>query len=116
MKKNGFTLIEFLVCLAMLGIVLVIGLAASHNMLTTSLAGLRVVSDDEVFKAAKNYVNEKNISFNDNGYVCVSVNDLIDNGYLVDTNNYELKNKLVKLKKNSVTKVISRMWYVDSCS
>ena len=116
MKKNGFTLIEFLASLAMLGIVLVIGLFASRNMLTTSLAGFRAVSDTEVFKAAKTYVNEKNISFNDKGYTCVSVRDLIDYGYLIDMNDDKVKNMHVKLKKNSLTKVISKAWYVDNCN
>ena len=116
MNKKGFTLIEFLMCLALLGIVLVIGLCASGNMLRTSLSSLRSVNDNEVFKAAKAYVLENNVSFSRKGYACVEVQDLVDYGYLLDTNDEELKNKIVKLKKNKRTKVIYDIGYTRNCN
>ena len=63
MNKKGFTLIEFLICLALLGIVLVIGLCASGGAIRTSLSSLRSVSESEVFKAAKSYSLENNSVF-----------------------------------------------------
>ena len=115
MKKNGFTIIEFLVCLAMLGIVLFIGICASRKMLATSLVSFRTVNDDEVFKAAKAYVNENNIDNTYKSYICVKVSDLINYGYLLDTNDQKLKEKTIKLKKNVVTKTISAMEYINDC-
>ena len=115
MNNKGFTLIEFLICLVMLGVVLVMGICASRNSLATSLVTLRSVSDNEVFKATKSYVISENISFNDKSYVCVSVRDLIDYGYLADTNDLVLKEKIVKLKRNNITKVISNFEYVSNC-
>ena len=115
MNRKGFTLVEFLICLVLLGIVLVLGLCASSDMLRTSLSSLRSVSDNEVFKAAKTYVQENNSVFNDDSYACVTVKELIDYGYLVDTNDYELRDKIVKVKKNKVTKVIYDIGYTNSC-
>ena len=115
MNKKGFTLVEFLVCLALLGIVLVFGLCASRNMLRTSLSSLRSVSDNEVFKAAKSYAQENTGIFNDAGSACVTVKELIDYGYLVDTNDYGLRDKKVELKKNKLTKVIYDVGYTSSC-
>ncbi len=115
MNRKGFTLVEFLICLALLGIVLVFGLCASSDMLRTSLSSLRSVSDNEVFKAAKAYVQENNVTFYDGSYTCVTVKELIDYGYLVDTNDYELRDKIVKVKKNKVTKVIYDIEYTSNC-
>ena len=115
MNNKGFTLVELLLCLAMFGIILVIGLCASRDMLKTSLVSLRPVGDDEVFRAATSYVNENKDVFNGKLYTCVTVKDLVDFGYLDDTNDYELKTKIVKLKRNNVTKRIYNVEYVNDC-
>ena len=115
MNKKGFTLIEFLVCIVLLGIVLVIGLYSSGDMLKTSLSSLRSVSDNEVFKAAKAYAQENNDIFDRNGNACVNIQDLIDYGYLMDMNDSEIKNKMVALRKNKMTRVIYDIEYTSNC-
>ena len=114
MKKNGFTLVELLVSLAILGVILLIGITANRNALATSLMGFRNVSDNEVFVAARNYVNGENVSLK-KGYTCVYVKDLIDYGYLGNINDNQVKNRLVKVSINKVTKVINKIKYVDIC-
>ena len=115
MKRNGFTLIEFLICLSLLGIVLIIGISTSHKMLSTSLVTIRAVSDNEVFTAAKNYAIENQKIFNGKFYTCITVKDLIDYGYLADTNDITLKEKNVMIKKNKITKVIYNIDYTNNC-
>ena len=115
MKKNGFTLIELLICLAMLGFVLVIGILVTRDTLATSLTQLRDVSDNEVFSAARSYVLSENIAYNSDNYVCVSVTELIQYGYLQDTFDEQLKSKNVMVTRDSITKVIRRINYSDSC-
>lgn len=114
MNRCGFTLIEMLGCIALLGIVLCIGLFANKNNLTTSLASL-TDSDEVIYEAAKDYVIDKNISFNKDNYVCVSVSDLVLDGYLNKAfvkNNYS---KAVKVVRNHKTKSITDTYYDEYC-
>lgn len=114
MKKNGFTLVELLVSLAVLGIVLLMGIFATKGTAATAAIGLRKITDNEVFEAARNYVVGENISMK-KGYTCMYVKDLIDYGYLVDTDDNKLDNKLVKVSRNKITKVIDNVKYVNVC-
>ena len=114
MKKNGFTLVEFLISLAMLGVVLLMGIYAIKGTAATAALGIRDMTDNEIFLAARNYVIENNISMK-KGYTCMYVKDLVDYGYLVNPNDNELENRLVKVSRNNVTKVIDRIKYVDVC-
>ncbi len=114
MNNKGFTLIELLGSIAILGIVLMMGIYASRDTVATSLTTFRNVRDNEVFTAARNYVVGENISLK-KGYACVYVRDLIDYGYLENTNDEEVVNKLVKVSRNNVTKVINQVKYVNIC-
>ena len=114
MKKNGFTLVELLVSLALLGLVLMMGIIANRRALATSLSDFRNISDNEIFVAARNYVTGENVSLK-KGYTCVYVSDLIDYGYLDNVNSEEIRNRLVKVSRNKVTKVINNVKYVDVC-
>ena len=114
MEKNGFTLVELLVCFALLGFVLLLGITVNRNALVTSLVQIRNVSDNEVFEAARNYANSGTVSLK-KGYTCVYVKDLIDYGYLNATNDNEIREKLVKVSINNTTKVINNIRYVDNC-
>ena len=114
MKKNGFTLVELLACLVLLGLVLTIGIIANKNALATSLTQFRNVSDNEVFIAARNYVDGENVSFKKN-YACVTVKELVDYGYLDAVNNADIQEKIVKVSINKKTKVINKITYVKKC-
>ena len=46
---------------------------------------------------------------------CVYVKDLIDYGYLDNTNDVTIREKLVKVSINNTTKVINSIKYVDIC-
>ena len=115
MNKRGFTLIEMLGCIALLGIVLCLGLYVSKENLSTSLLRLRKVSDNEVYESARNYVVEKNVSFNESGYACVKVSELVEYGYLAQMNDKKTEGKIVKVIRDNHTKVITNVNYVDLC-
>ena len=114
MKKNGFTLVELLISLAVLGVVLLMGLYATKGTAATSILGIRDITDNEIFSAAKNYVIGENISMK-KGYTCMYVKDLVDYGYLVNTSGQELENKLIKVFRNNTTKTIDNIKYVEVC-
>lgn len=114
MNRRGFTLIEMLACLGILGVILGMGLISSKGMLSTSLTQLRKVEDNEVFEAARTYAISGNAIFN-NGYACVTVEELIDLGYLENTNDKKIREKSVQITKNDVTKVIETIKYTQVC-
>ena len=53
MKKNGFTLVEFLISLAMLGVVLLMGIYAIKGTAATAALGIRDMTDNEIFLSAR---------------------------------------------------------------
>lgn len=112
---RGFTLIEMLGCLAILGIVLSLGVMASKETVSTSLTQFRSISDNEVYEAARAYALENGNSFNDSGISCVNVNDLVLMGYLDKTNDVELLDRYVELRRNE-DYVITKITFVDVCS
>lgn len=114
MKKNGFTLTELLVSLAVLGIVLLIGIFSVRGTAAAAVIGIKKIGDDDIFIAAKKYVIDENISMK-KGYTCMYVQDLVDNGYLVNPNDSEIGNRLIKVFKNKITKNIDKVKYVDVC-
>lgn len=114
MKKNGFTLVELLVSLALLGVVLLMGIYATRDSLATSLTGFRNVSDNEIFTAARNYVIGEDVSLK-KGYACVYVKTLVDYGYLDVVNSDDINNKMVKVSRNRTTKVIDKIEFVSVC-
>ena len=69
--------------------------------------------DNEIFEAAKTYVIEINKSFNSEGYTCVSLQELVDYGYLKNINNPD---KMIKIIRNTSTKVIQEIKYVNECN
>jgi prepilin-type N-terminal cleavage/methylation domain-containing protein len=113
MNNKGFSLIELLGCLLILSLVLFIGVVVTRRTLATSLTQLRVVSDNEIFDAARTYALETSNYKNDK--VCVSVKTLILEGYLDDTNDEDIKEMLVQVSRDKLTKTIEIIRYVDKC-
>ena len=52
MNRKGFTLIEFLGCMAILGVVLALGLYVTRGTLSTTLSTLTEISENEVYETA----------------------------------------------------------------
>ena len=114
MNKKGFTLIEMLACLALLGIILTIGILVSKDTLATTMTQLSNVSDSEVYQAVRYYVVEENTNFNNQGYTCVTLKDVIDMGYLKGNFDEEFKKKIDEIANKYLEDWdINRLGYTD---
>ena len=111
--KRGFTLTEVLACLVILGIIFIVVALAFRGTMATSLTQMDDVSDSQILEAARYYSIEVNKPFN-NGYECITVQELIDYGYL--NNNINGTEKKVKITKNMQTKVIEKIEFDDKCN
>jgi len=118
MDKKGFTLVELLACLALLGVVLGIGLYVTRDTLSTSLSTLTDVSKNQVYNAAKLYVLENStnwVNINGEEYTCVTLEELVDSGYFEDDEVSTYEDVFVKLIREPKTKVINGVSLVDVC-
>ena len=118
MNKKGFTLIEMLGCLALLGIIFCIGLYSARGTLATSLSMLTDVSENEIYNASKLYVSENGVSWtnvSEEEYTCLTVQHLVDEGYFEygEVNSYD--SNYIKIIRNPDTRVIDSVKIVDSC-
>lgn len=117
MNKKGFSLVELLGALVLLGIILCIGLYSSRGTLATTLSTLTNVSTNEIYSAAKTYVLENEVDWivGDEEYTCLTVTDLIDAGYFDENEILSYKNDKIKIIREGKTKVITYTSLVDDC-
>ena len=111
MNNKGFSLTELLAVLFLFGIVVSIGLYTTKATLSTTMTTLELVTDNQIFNAAKNYIIEQNIPFNNEQKICVKVTELIEYGYLSNNIDDEIKQKIIQINKDINTKVISKIEY-----
>ena len=81
MKKNGFTLVELLAVIMLLGILATIGVTSAINMSKKIKDDMFCQKIDFIFSAAKMYGNDRLDSLTETG-VNITVKDLVDYGYL----------------------------------
>ena len=101
MKKKGFTLVELLAVIVVLGIILAIATSSVFNVIKTSSEKVKYAAAKEIVEVAESYMEENNVDI-------VSVGDLCDGGYLEDnaTNPRTGKNDLcVEDKKIAIAKL-----------
>ena len=118
--KKGFTLVELLAVIVLLGIIIGISSPTIVNLISSSRSKAKEVSLSNVKKSAILYIKENSkdinwINENDEEYTCIYIEDLINNGSLKRSNvkdlfedsNIDLSNIAVKVKRDSTTKSIS---------
>lgn len=113
MNNRGFTLTELLAVVMIIGIIFGVTFYIIRGTMATSLTQMEEAVDSQIYEAAKNYVTETNQQFNRSGFVCVSLQELIDYGYISNVNNPK---QLIKIKRNFATKVIEEIKYVEKCN
>ena len=114
-NNKGFTLVEMLACVGLLGLVLGFSLLVNKGTLSTSMTQIDTISDNEIYDAAELYVIEKNVTWIDNSYTCILVRELSDYGYFTEQEVKDIKNKLVKVTRDSKTLVVDKVQFVDIC-
>ena len=118
MNRKGFTLVELIACLALLGIILGIGLFITRGTLSTSLSTLTEVSEKQIYDTAKVYVLENKVSwinFDGIEYACLTVKEFVDHGYFESEEVTSYENNMIKIERNIKTKTIDRVRFVDDC-
>ena len=117
MNRKGFSLIELLGCLALLGLVLCIGLYTTKDTLSTSLSALTSVSKNQIYDASKLYVTEYNVNWKSSNeeYVCLTLQNLVDTGYFDDNEVTAYKDNKIRVVRDKNTKVINSIKLVDVC-
>lgn len=117
MNRKGFTLIELLGSLLLLAVILGIGLYTTKGTLATSLSSLISVSENEIYSASKSYVFENEVVWINNGneYTCLTLDDLVDGGYFDMNEVLSYKDDVIKVFRDTDTKVIIDTIFVDVC-
>ena len=114
MNNKGFTLVELLVSLMLIGIFSVALVYFVSGTLSTAMTQIDDISDNQVYEASKSYVIENNL-FKNSDYVCITVRNLVDYGYL-DNVSDDLKSKMIMVTRDSISKVIQTVKYVTECN
>lgn len=118
MNRKGFSLVELLGCLAIMGIILYIGIYSAKGTLATSISTLNDISDNEIYSAAKTYILENKITWVNDGveHTCLTVSDLVDSGCFKENEVITYKDKSVKIIRDPITKVITNTTIVEECN
>ena len=81
--KRGFTLVELLAVLILLGVVSLIAIPSIGKILNRSREKARESTKNELIKAAKNYYADNIRELPDDGsYKCLSVSEIEESGYI----------------------------------
>ena len=102
MNNKGFTLMELLAVLVIIGVVFGITFYILRGTMATSLTQMDEAVNNQIYEAAKSYVIETN-----------QLQELIDYGYV---NNVDNPQQIIKITRNLETKVIEEIKYVEKCN
>ena len=81
--KRGFTLVELLAVLILLGVVSLIAIPSIGKILNRSREKARESTKNELIQAAKNYYADNIRELPDDGsHKCLSVSEIEENGYI----------------------------------
>lgn len=110
MNNKGFTLVEFLVTLLIVGIIFTVSNYAITNTFSMTNENALEITINNIKSSSKDYIYEfiDNSDWIDNydntEYVCISIGNLIEKGYFNDSilNERIKKEYLVKVIRNKI--------------
>lgn len=129
-EKRGFTLVELLAVIVVLGICTGIGISVSRGLLNKNSAKAKEVNLESVYKSAIMYTEEykkaddwvvdvnraessgSNVKTTGDEFICMSVKNLIDKGYIdrdASLPDNVTMNSLLLLKRNRDTKSYEKL-------
>lgn len=82
MKKNGFTLIEIMAVIVLLGLLIAIISPAVTGLIKDSEDTLEEQQINNIVNATKKYMVEHSDLLPDEGLICMDINDLVSNGVI----------------------------------
>ena len=99
--KRGFTLVELLAVLILLGVVSLIAIPSIGKILNRSREKARESTKNELIKAAKNYYADNIRELPDDGsHKCLSVSEIEESGYISNDDIAEfIDSKIQRIKK-----------------
>lgn len=112
MKKNGFTLTEMIAVIVIIGLIILVSIPVSQNLMANNKEDKYKLYVETVEKAIYTYVDMTNITDDQDIYL----QDLINEEYLKEFNEsgYKVTETLVKINVNATTRAISFLDPVDS--
>ena len=112
MNNKGFTIMELLAVLVVISVIFSIVAFFVKGTAASTMTQIDEISNNLIFSAAREYVLEENVGFNSEGYVCVTVQELIEYGYVNKGNNSD---EIIKISRDNQTMVITKVEYVTTC-
>ncbi len=100
MKKNGFTLVELLAVIVLIGAIMTLAVIGVVNIINSNEDKVSESQKDEIEQAAINYTNSEDITLSKGGCTNVTIADLKNKNYFEDVKG-NCKNITLKVCRNN---------------
>ena len=104
-KRNGFTLVELMAVIIIISLIALLTFPNIINQIKKTKKSNNKMIEDVVIEQAKKYVNDNEEEFQDNDGYCLSIETLVDNGYV--------KEELVSINEKKDNNVIMMIRHDD---
>lgn len=123
-KKNGFTLVEILGVIVILGLLLILAFPSIIKQVRTTTSDIDKATKDLVISSASLYIQNKRNDYpiKDNNVYCIAIQNLIDSGELVEdlidakTGKKIDTTKVVKINVENETNIVYTIVNYNQCT